>query len=91
MKRNHKDTVERYLNMLNDLYLNLNNLNVTSTEYIKLTYSVSTVAAMMLVKLNIIKKRYKYFEYIGPMPSVQLVESVLKAQSRYIARKNYVK
>lgn len=91
MKRNHKDTVERYLNMLNDLYSNLNNLNVTSTEYIKLTYSVSTVAAMMLVKLNIIKKRHKYFEYIGPMPSVQLVETVLKAQSRYIARKNYVK
>ncbi len=91
MKRNHKDTVERYLNMLNDLYSNLNNLNVTSTEYIKLTYSVSTVAAMMLVKLNIIKKRHKYFEYIGPVPSVQLVETVLNAQSRYIARKNYVK
>lgn len=91
MKRNHKDTVERYLNMLNDLYSNLNNLNVTSTEYIKLTYSVSTVAAMMLVKLNIIKKRHKYFEYIGPVPSVQLVETVLKSQSRYIARKNYVK
>lgn len=89
--RTHDETVKRYLNMLNDLYANLNSLSVTNMAYIKNTYSVSCMTGMMLVKLNIISKEDKVFKYIGSEPSVELVEKVLKAQNRYMAKKRYVK
>ena len=89
--RTHDQTVKRYLNMLNDLYANLNSLSVTNMAYIKNTYSVSCMTGMMLVKLNIISKEDGVFKYIGSEPSVELVEKVLKAQNRYMAKKRYIK
>lgn len=72
--------------MLNDLYINLDTLHVSSMNHFKNTYQVSTTAAMMLQRLNIIQKPNKFFIYVGPIPSLELAKKILKAQSRYIGK-----
>lgn len=72
--------------MLNDLYINLDNLNVSSMNHFKNTYQVSTTAAMILVNLKIIAKPNKFYKYIGPIPTLELAKKVLKVQSRYVGK-----